>query len=48
MKLFVTALMMSVLAAGGAAAQEIKREITGVTDDTYLFQNQFHVNALFR
>ena len=31
-------------AAGGVAAQEIKREITRVTDDTYRFQNQFHVN----
>jgi glyoxylase-like metal-dependent hydrolase (beta-lactamase superfamily II) len=36
--------MMSVLAAGGAAAQELKREITRVTFDTYRFQNQFHVN----
>jgi glyoxylase-like metal-dependent hydrolase (beta-lactamase superfamily II) len=44
MKLSIIILMMSVLGAGGAAAQEIKREITRVTDDTYRFQNQFHVN----
>ena len=44
MKLLIMILMMSVLGAGGAAAQEIKREITRVTYDTYRFQNQFHVN----
>jgi len=44
MKLLIIILMMSVLGAGGAAAQEIKREITRVTYDTYRFQNQFHVN----
>ena len=44
MKFLIMILMMSVLGAGGAAAQEIKREITRVTDDTYRFQNQFHVN----
>jgi glyoxylase-like metal-dependent hydrolase (beta-lactamase superfamily II) len=44
MKTLIMILMMSVLGAGGAAAQEIKREITRVTFDTYRFQNQFHVN----
>ena len=44
MKLLIIILMMSVLGAGGAVAQEIKREITRVTYDTYRFQNQFHVN----
>ena len=44
MKFLIMILMMSVLGAGAAAAQEIKREITRVTDDTYRFQNQFHVN----
>jgi len=44
MKLLIMILMLSVLGAGGAAAQEVKREITRVTDDTYRFQNQFHVN----
>ena len=44
MKFLIMILMMSVLGAGGAVAQEIKREITRVTDDTYRFQNQFHVN----
>jgi glyoxylase-like metal-dependent hydrolase (beta-lactamase superfamily II) len=44
MKLLMIILMMSVLGAGGAAAQELKREITRVTFDTYRFQNQFHVN----
>ena len=44
MKLLIIIMMTGVLAAGGAAAQEIKREITRVTYDTYRFQNQFHVN----
>jgi glyoxylase-like metal-dependent hydrolase (beta-lactamase superfamily II) len=44
MKLLIMILMMSVLGAGGAEAQEIKREITRVTFDTYRFQNNFHVN----
>jgi glyoxylase-like metal-dependent hydrolase (beta-lactamase superfamily II) len=44
MKLLIMILMMSVLGAGAAVAQEIKREITRVTYDTYRFQNQFHVN----
>ena len=44
MKLLIMILMLSVLGAGGAAAQEVKREITRVTDDTYRFQNQFHVS----
>ena len=44
MKLLIMTLMMGVLGAGSAAAQEINREITRVTNDTYRFQNQFHVN----
>ena len=28
----------------GVSAQEVKREITRVTDDVYRFQNKFHVN----
>jgi glyoxylase-like metal-dependent hydrolase (beta-lactamase superfamily II) len=44
MKLLIMILMMSVLEAGAAAAQELKREITRVTYDTYRFQNKFHVN----
>jgi glyoxylase-like metal-dependent hydrolase (beta-lactamase superfamily II) len=44
MKFLIMILMMSVLEAGAAAAQELKREITRVTYDTYRFQNKFHVN----
>ncbi|CAD7848202.1 MAG: hypothetical protein [Olavius algarvensis Gamma 3 endosymbiont] len=32
------------LGLGVAPAQEVKREITRVTDDVYRFQNRFHVN----
>ncbi|MDC1287405.1 MBL fold metallo-hydrolase [Gammaproteobacteria bacterium] len=41
--LFMLAAIMAV-AGNVAVAQEIKREITRVTFDTYRFQNQFHVN----
>jgi glyoxylase-like metal-dependent hydrolase (beta-lactamase superfamily II) len=44
MKFLIMILMAGVLGAGGVEAQEVKREITRVTYDTYRFQNQFHVN----
>ena len=44
MKLLVMILMLAMLSVGGATAQEVKREITRVTFDTYRFQNKFHVN----
>jgi len=44
MKFLVMILMLSMLVAGGAPAQEVKREITRVTFDTYRFQNKFHAN----
>lgn len=40
-------IMLILMLAGivpGAFAQDIKREITRVTDDVYRFQNRFHVN----
>jgi len=45
MKFLIMILMAGVLGAGGVEAQEVKREITRVTYDTYRFQNQFHVNV---
>jgi len=44
MKSLLMMLMLTVLSAGAATAQEVKREITRVTFDTYRFQNKFHVN----
>ena len=44
MKFLVMILMLVMLVAGGVSAQEVKREITRVTFDTYRFQNKFHVN----
>ena len=44
MKVLVMILMLTVLGAGGATAQEVKREITRVTFDTYRFQNKYHAN----
>ncbi len=32
------------IGVGTVSAQDVKREITRVTDDVYRFQNQFHVN----
>ena len=37
-------LVILTLAASSAFAQDVKREITRVTDDVYRFQNRFHVN----
>jgi glyoxylase-like metal-dependent hydrolase (beta-lactamase superfamily II) len=44
MNRLVMALIMLALAANTAFAQDVKREITRVTDDVYRFQNKFHVN----
>ena len=44
MKSLLMMLMLTVLSAEAATAQEVKREITRVTFDTYRFQNKFHVN----
>ena len=44
MKSLLMILMLTVLVAGGSPAQEVKREITRVTFDTYRFQNKFHAN----
>ena len=44
MKALLMILMLTVLVAGGSPAQEVKREITRVTFDTYRFQNKFHAN----
>jgi len=38
------AITVLALGLGVAPAQEVKREITRVTDDVYRFQNRFHVN----
>lgn len=37
-------LLFTILITPGVYAQEIKRDITRVTDDIYRFQNQFHFN----
>ena len=37
-------ILMLIGIAPGALAQDVKREITQVTDDIYRFQNRFHVN----
>ncbi len=42
-RLLMTMLLMAI-GASNAGAQDIKREITRVTDDVYRFQNRFHVN----
>lgn len=39
-----TALIMLTAGISIALAQDVKREITQVTDDVYRFQNRFHVN----
>ena len=44
MKRMLMVLLIALLGAGGAGAQDIKREITRVTFDVYRFQNQFHNN----
>lgn len=46
MKLLSKTLLLSASLVMSASAQEIKREITRVTDDIYRFQNQFHVNMI--
>ena len=40
----ITALIMLAAGLNIALAQDVKREITQVTDDVYRFQNRFHVN----
>ena len=42
-RLLITMVVMAI-GAGGASAQDVKREVTRVTDDVYRFQNRFHVN----
>lgn len=44
MNRLMMALIVLALAANTAFAQDVKREITRVTDDVYRFQNKFHVN----
>ena len=44
MKRAIITILMLALGTGFAMAQDIKREITRVTDDVYRFQNRFHVN----
>ena len=44
MKRSLIILVLMATGLGAAAAQDVKREITRVTDDVYRFQNQFHMN----
>ena len=44
MKRLLMILVVLASGMGGADAQDVKREITRVTDDVYRFQNRFHVN----
>ncbi len=44
MKQLLMLLLAAVLVGGQAFAQDVKREITRVTDDVYRFQNKFHAN----
>ena len=44
MKQLILTLTLLIIATGSAIAQDVKREITRVTDDVYRFQNRFHVN----
>jgi glyoxylase-like metal-dependent hydrolase (beta-lactamase superfamily II) len=44
MKRSLIILVLMATGLGAAGAQDVKREITRVTDDVYRFQNQFHMN----
>jgi len=44
MKRLILTIILLIAVAGAGSAQDIKREITRVTDDVYRFQNKFHVN----
>ena len=44
MKRLILTVILLTSAVGVGSAQDIKREITRVTDDVYRFQNKFHVN----
>jgi len=44
MKQLLLSMTILILGTGSGLAQDVKREITRVTDDIYRFQNQFHVN----
>ena len=44
MKRLILTIILLTSAVGVGSAQDIKREITRVTDDVYRFQNKFHVN----
>ena len=44
MKRLILTIILLTAVAGTGSAQDIKREITRVTDDVYRFQNKFHVN----
>lgn len=44
MKRLMMILLLLAVGQGATNAQDVKREITRVTDDVYRFQNRFHVN----
>ena len=44
MKRLFMALLLLTVAANTSFAQDVKREVTRVTDDVYRFQNRFHMN----
>jgi len=44
MKQLLLTITILILGTGSGLAQDVKREITRVTDDVYRFQNRFHVN----
>jgi len=44
MKRLLLSLLIATLGMSVTFAQDVKREVTRVTDDVYRFQNQFHVN----
>jgi len=44
MKRLLMTIVILTLGTSSVFAQDVKREITRVTDDVYRFQNKYHVN----